>query len=432
MNKRGLSEVVTTIIIILLILIAIAGIWAVLNGTIFSQTKKISLDKLTINLKIKSVNMDYEGNKTSVRVLREVGEGNLAGIKLIVRDKDSSEVFDMEVSEFLELAERTFVLDLSTRPDLNIYEVYEVSVAPIILLPDSTTQIGRITDTIKGLAENSPGASSSNTNGGGQGAECSVASQCGQDEWITNTIGCYPLPNDPKKVYAYKTIWECNLLKCNSYSELQVYQTCEDNKICSNGECVLENKECASNSDCPSSEIIGDLFCKNINQRWQTNRTWYCNTDSICNYTDTEQFYNTCPPNQECETTTQGALCSPECLEHSDCESGEVCLGGQCIDEIPLVGGTSSGSSTATVSQTWAPNLGSVEYFSSGNLGSGISIQENYFVKFYSGPETRCLKIREYSYTANNFYYIRLNVTDGNISSGDQFKVWQTDWGCTQ
>jgi len=56
----------------------------------------------------------------------------------------------------------------------------------------------------------------------------------------------------------------------------------------------------------------------------------------------------------------------------------------------------------------------------------------NYFVKFTSGNEGRCLRIKEHVYPTppgvNS--YLRLDVTSTGILPGDSYEVWRTKTNC--
>ena len=60
-NKKGLSMVVTSLIIILLVLVAIGIIWVVVQNIITEGTEQVSLGKFTINLEIRSAKINTAG-----------------------------------------------------------------------------------------------------------------------------------------------------------------------------------------------------------------------------------------------------------------------------------------------------------------------------------------------------------------------------------
>jgi hypothetical protein len=81
MEKRGLSQVVTTVLIILIVIAAISIIWTAVRPAIQSAGEQITADCFSINLEVVSCVDD-----TSVTVKRNTGKGDLQGLKFILED----------------------------------------------------------------------------------------------------------------------------------------------------------------------------------------------------------------------------------------------------------------------------------------------------------------------------------------------------------
>ncbi len=79
MNKKGLSGVVTIILIILLVLVAVGIIWAAVKKPIEETGEKLSADCLTLN--VEAVSCNAAG--TSVVVTRNAGAGSMTDLKLV-------------------------------------------------------------------------------------------------------------------------------------------------------------------------------------------------------------------------------------------------------------------------------------------------------------------------------------------------------------
>ena len=166
MKKRGLSTVITSLIIILLVLIAVGIVWVVVKNIISEGVEDISLEKFTLDLKIKNVNVDNSTNNISTYIKRNPGKGDLVGIKFIFNDGINSEVFEYEII-IPELGERSFSFILSQLP---IDNVATVSIAPIYETSSGKKMVGHITDTYR-IKE-------------GIGSECIVnctGKECGSD-----------------------------------------------------------------------------------------------------------------------------------------------------------------------------------------------------------------------------------------------------------
>ena len=142
MNRRGLSRVIATLIIILLVLVAIGIVWIAIKSIIASGVEGIFLGRFTIDLKIKDAYVD-ENNIVVNLIKRKPGQGNLAGIKFIF-----SNGTDMESAEknttMKELEEKSFTFTLN---ELDVGTVETVSIAPIFGLDSGEERLGNIIDT---------------------------------------------------------------------------------------------------------------------------------------------------------------------------------------------------------------------------------------------------------------------------------------------
>lgn len=106
-KKRGLSDVVTTVLIILLVLVAIGIIWAAVRPTLEDSGSRISGDCLTIQLESVSCTQDLSGDYTAT-VRRDVGSGNLQAIKLIFGNSTGSTQVVEQATTISELESATF------------------------------------------------------------------------------------------------------------------------------------------------------------------------------------------------------------------------------------------------------------------------------------------------------------------------------------
>jgi hypothetical protein len=136
MNKRGLSTVITTLIIVLLVLIAVGIVWVVIRNIIEQGTEDIDLGKFTINLQVKQVSVNPAN--IGVTVKRNPGKGELTGIKFLVSDGVQTQEFE-ETTTMGELVEQTFTLNYAGL-------VKEVSIAPILETDSGNEILGNVID----------------------------------------------------------------------------------------------------------------------------------------------------------------------------------------------------------------------------------------------------------------------------------------------
>ncbi len=114
MEKRGLSAVVTTLIIILLVLVSVGIIWVVVRGVVESGAEQIDVSTKCLGIDIRAVSVEpvngEEGNY-SVNLERKSGGNEIEGIKVnVFNDTDSSGVMDFGVA-IEELNEETVILE---------------------------------------------------------------------------------------------------------------------------------------------------------------------------------------------------------------------------------------------------------------------------------------------------------------------------------
>jgi flagellin-like protein len=108
-DKRGISPVITTLIIILLALVAIGIVWIVIKNIVSEGTEGISLGKFTLDLEIKQALLDNES--ASVNVKRNPGVGDISKINFIFENGTNSQVIEKEVT-LRELETKNFIFSL--------------------------------------------------------------------------------------------------------------------------------------------------------------------------------------------------------------------------------------------------------------------------------------------------------------------------------
>ena len=144
MEKRGLSTIVTTVIMILLVLVAVEIVWIVVKKVVGDTSEDISLEKLKIDLQITDVVLTAAQDSIDVTVERKIGEGDLSAIRFLVSDGTTTETFDIDTT-LEELTQETFTI---SQTDINgLTEVTEVSIAPIVTTESGGSSVGNIVDT---------------------------------------------------------------------------------------------------------------------------------------------------------------------------------------------------------------------------------------------------------------------------------------------
>ncbi len=127
-DKKGLSTIVITLIIILISLVAIGIIWLVVRNIIQVGTNQIALGQFTLDVKIKDFAVDTSSNNVSLTLKRSSGGGEISGIKFIFSDGKNSETIIEEVP-LAPLEERRFILHLV---QLNVSDLVSISIFAIV------------------------------------------------------------------------------------------------------------------------------------------------------------------------------------------------------------------------------------------------------------------------------------------------------------
>jgi hypothetical protein len=127
MDKRGISAVVSVVLMLSLVLAVAVIVWVVITNVVNDATDEISIGRVSLDLKILSVKVN--SGDLIVDVRREKGRGDLIGLKFIVSDENDEELVNVEDVKLEEFESEKFTLSLS---ELRALNVVEVSVAPVL------------------------------------------------------------------------------------------------------------------------------------------------------------------------------------------------------------------------------------------------------------------------------------------------------------
>ena len=140
-NKRGISNIIATLLLVLLTIVILGILWLVIRNITSSASEGISLSGLTLDLKIQRASIGQ--NNLSVLVQRQQGAGDLVGIKFVLYDGKVYESVSQNTT--LDIYQgKEFVLMVN---EIDISAIRTVSVVPIYLSNSGAEKIGRITDT---------------------------------------------------------------------------------------------------------------------------------------------------------------------------------------------------------------------------------------------------------------------------------------------
>src|SRR3989344_5813845 len=90
MNKRGLSDIIATVLIVLLALVAVAILWVFISNPISKAGVKIGSDSQFIGTRFSIVpgSVDVVGGQVDLILERKSGGGELAGFIVVLEDSN--------------------------------------------------------------------------------------------------------------------------------------------------------------------------------------------------------------------------------------------------------------------------------------------------------------------------------------------------------
>jgi len=97
-NKKGLSLVITTLIIVLLVLVAIGIIWVVIRGVIEGGAEQVDVNTKCLDIDVRATAVDCTDGICNVTLTRKSGGDEIGGVMLVFKNanEDSSDVKDIE------------------------------------------------------------------------------------------------------------------------------------------------------------------------------------------------------------------------------------------------------------------------------------------------------------------------------------------------
>ncbi|MFA5764503.1 MAG: hypothetical protein WC915_06880, partial [archaeon] len=318
-EKKGLSTIVATLLIILLTLVAVGIIWVVVRNVIQGGAEQISLGKLTLDLKLSQVQRINDSALT-VTVKRNVGDGEFVGISFIIEDDSSSQVIKRNVS-LQELETQSFQLYEITL--VNISRATKISIAPIFRLESGKEVVGDVKDIYvfsysSSVATCVPNCAGRNCGSDGCGGICGTCSgstpncvnyQCSAAACVPSCVG--------------KTCGSdgCNG-SCGTCSLANAASQCNSSYRCAISSCNANFANCDLNVSNGCETTLGTtsncLACGNT-----------CSTGYICSSTGcVSSCTDTCSSlGYNCGTQTVCGV-STNC---GTCGTGYTCTGGTCV-----------------------------------------------------------------------------------------------------
>ena len=126
-NNKGISTIIATIFMILFVMIAAGIVWVVIQNILSRQSEEISsgLDRVTLSIVGSSVKIT--DSEVSLTINRDIGQGDLTKIKIILYDsEDESYSEDVDAESLTELGNKKFAISKG-----GLANIEKISIAPI-------------------------------------------------------------------------------------------------------------------------------------------------------------------------------------------------------------------------------------------------------------------------------------------------------------
>ncbi|MFC1666090.1 archaellin/type IV pilin N-terminal domain-containing protein [Nanoarchaeota archaeon] len=140
-GNKGISTIITTVLMIVLVLAAVGVVWAVIQNILSEQEKEITSGLSRVVLSIVEDSLEFSSEGVSLVIYRDIGQGDLSKIRIILYNEDGeSEYKDVDASGLSELGNGKFVISTS------FLKIEKISIAPIIK-SSGDDNLQRIVDT---------------------------------------------------------------------------------------------------------------------------------------------------------------------------------------------------------------------------------------------------------------------------------------------
>ena len=145
MNRKGLSDVVTTVLIILLVLAAVVIIWSFVQPAIKRSASQVTGD--CINLKIEPTSCKLIGNEYNVSYKRDAGTANLRDVKFVFGqnglDVVRGNVTGANINELESkiVSNNTLGIEISTGDTFTVAGVIQTTASELITCTESEPRI---------------------------------------------------------------------------------------------------------------------------------------------------------------------------------------------------------------------------------------------------------------------------------------------------
>ena len=126
-NKKGLSAIITTLLVVVLVLVAVGIVWGVVSGLLKSGAEDIELSAKCLSIEVTAVSADCSAPAACSVVVERTGSSTdeIAGIKVVIKDSSTGAGTAVEdvVGNIETLETETIIIDASALTTQDSVEV---------------------------------------------------------------------------------------------------------------------------------------------------------------------------------------------------------------------------------------------------------------------------------------------------------------------
>lgn len=124
MNKKGVNEIIASVLIILIVLVSVVLVWNVIRKTLSETSERVGAEQLSVSLSTQMLQLSSE--QANISVIRNPGAGNISEIKIIISNGTTSITYTNNTRTPNELETLTYSVSLSGLANASSFEVYPV------------------------------------------------------------------------------------------------------------------------------------------------------------------------------------------------------------------------------------------------------------------------------------------------------------------
>ena len=145
MNKRGISSIIITILLVLLAIAALGILWIVIMAFVNSNTSQLSASLNLINLQIQPGSVSYSPTALNLSIKRDAASGNLSGINIILTDEGGKSYTYKYQGNINELEAKQISVPVSSFVN-SIGNIAKIDIYPVAIANNGKDVIGKLSD----------------------------------------------------------------------------------------------------------------------------------------------------------------------------------------------------------------------------------------------------------------------------------------------